>query len=107
MAARGVQATFGAVVVEEADTDAAGLKRLAAAIAARPGYVAVLFAGAEGRLVAIACAAGLEIDAAALLRQLTARFGGRGGGRRDFAQGGGLSGLASEMRAFARELIGC
>ncbi len=107
LAARGVQATFGVLVVEEADADAAGLKRLAVAISTRPGYVAVLFAGAEGRLVAIACAASLEIDAAALLRQLTTRFGGRGGGRRDFAQGGGLSGSAGEMRAFARELMGC
>ena len=108
LAARGVQSSLGVVVIEEVEgSDAARLKGLATAIAARPGHVAVLFAGSEEGLVAVARAASVEVDAAALVHQLTERFGGRGGGRSDLAQAGGLSRSVSDLRAFTRErLIG-
>ena len=40
------------------------------------------------------------VDAGALLKQLAAKFGGKGGGKPDLAQGGGLNAPASELIAF-------
>jgi alanyl-tRNA synthetase len=93
------------LVLERADEwDANGLKALAVAIASHPGHAAVLLNGAAG-LIAVARAADVPVDASAVLKQLTAAFGGRGGGRPDFAQGGGLKGSADEILAAARRDI--
>jgi alanyl-tRNA synthetase len=46
-----------------------------------------------------------SIDSAALLKQLTARFGGKGGGRPELAQGGGLTGNVAEIVDAARALL--
>jgi alanyl-tRNA synthetase len=70
--------------------DAGGLKALATAVAARPGHLAVCVNTTAPLLVAIARSADVDVDAAGLLRALTAEFGGRGGGRGELAQGGGL-----------------
>jgi alanyl-tRNA synthetase len=72
------------------DWDTQSLKGLAAAIVSRPAGVAVLV-GAEPGTVVVACGPEASADAGALVRQLIARFGGRGGGRRDAAQAGGLA----------------
>jgi alanyl-tRNA synthetase len=40
-----------------------------------------------------------------VVRRLTDRFGGRGGGRPDMAQAGGLSGHTGEIAAAARALL--
>ena len=45
----------------------------------------------------IACSKDVSIDAADVLNRLTKRFGGHGGGRPGFAQGGWLSGKMSEL----------
>jgi hypothetical protein len=45
------------------------------------------------------------IDCAALLKKLIERFGGKGGGRPDLAQGGGFQGTPDEIVAFARDLL--
>jgi alanyl-tRNA synthetase len=72
--------------------DAGGLKALASTIAARPGHAAVLIAPtASGSPLVVARAADVALDAAALLRAIVARFGGKGGGRADLAQGGGVT----------------
>jgi alanyl-tRNA synthetase len=55
--------------------------------------------------VVIARSADVPVDANAILRALTERFGGRGGGKPDLAQGGGLTGDAAEIRRAARELL--
>jgi alanyl-tRNA synthetase len=55
--------------------------------------------------VVTARSADLTIDSAALLKQLTARFGGKGGGRPELSQGGGLNGSGPEMIAFARSIL--
>jgi alanyl-tRNA synthetase len=47
----------------------------------------------------------VTIDSAALLKQLIERFGGKGGGRPDLAQGGGLQGTPEELGTFVRSLI--
>ncbi len=93
------------LVLERADEwDANGLKALASAIATRPGHVSVLFNGAAALMV-VARAADLPIDAAAVLKQVTTACGGRGGGRREFAQGGGMKGNADDVLAVARTAV--
>jgi alanyl-tRNA synthetase len=85
--------------------DAAGLKTIAAAIAERPGHTAVLLTIATPVSIVVARAADVRLDAGAVLRQLTAKYGGKGGGRPELAQGGGLNGRAEEIAAFARTLL--
>ena len=85
--------------------DAAGLKTIAAAIAERPGHAAILAADPTPVSIAIARARDVQLDAAAILRALTAKFGGRGGGRPELAQGGGLGSTAADVVQFARTLV--
>jgi alanyl-tRNA synthetase len=40
-----------------------------------------------------------------MVRALTERFGGRGGGKPDLAQGGGLTGDLTEIVGLARKLL--
>jgi alanyl-tRNA synthetase len=85
--------------------DAAGLKAVASAIAAQPGHVAVLFSSPAPSAIVVARATGVAIDCAALLRSVIQQYGGKGGGRPDLAQGGGLQGPVPEMIAFARSAL--
>jgi len=77
--------------------DAAGLKALATAVAAHPGTVAVCLSATPPLLAAIARSADTTIDAASLLNDLVARFGGKGGGKAELAQGGGLAAVRERM----------
>jgi alanyl-tRNA synthetase len=94
------------LVAERVDEwDAQGLKVLATSIAARPRHAAVLVSGDTPPLIVVARAADLAIDCGALLKQLTARFGGKGGGRPELAQGGGLTATPDEIVAAAKAMI--
>ena len=91
------------VVVEVLDGwDAGGLKAIAAAAVARARACVVLVS--KDALV-VARAPGVSLDANAVLRQLTERFGGKGGGKPDLAQGGGLTGAPEEIASAARAII--
>ena len=85
--------------------DANSLKLIASHIVERSGHVAILFGMPAPAAVVTARSADLRIDSAALLKQLTARFGGKGGGRPELSQGGGLNGSGPEMIAFARSML--
>jgi alanyl-tRNA synthetase len=85
--------------------DPAGLKAIASAIAARPGHVVVLIGTPPPSSIVIARALDLLVDCAAILKQLTLQFGGKGGGRPELAQGGGLQGLPDEILAAARAAL--
>jgi alanyl-tRNA synthetase len=94
------------VVVEALEGwDANGLKAIASAISSRPGHVAVLFGVPPPSAIVIARAPDAAVDCAATLKALTDRFGGKGGGRSDLAQGGGLQGTAADFIAHARSLV--
>ncbi len=93
------------VIAGVADWDQRGLTERATAIAARPGHAAILFGATPPSAVVIARAADVPIDSAGLLKRLLERFGGKGGGRADLAQGGGLQGATEDLRSFARELL--
>ena len=74
--------------------DPQGLKAIAvAATAAQPDALVALFTSTSPAQVVIARGATATVDANALLKQLTAKFGGKGGGKPDLAQGGGLMDL--------------
>jgi alanyl-tRNA synthetase len=95
------------VIVEALDGwDAVGLKALAAAAtAASPDAAVALFTPSSPALVVIARGANAGIDANAVLKSLTAKFGGKGGGKPDLAQGGGLSAPIEDLIAEARSLL--
>ena len=96
----------GAVIVEALDGwDANGLKTIASEIAQRASAAVVLLSAAAPFAVVVARSPDLTIDAHAVLRGLTERFGGRGGGKADLAQGGGLDGNLADLRAAALELL--
>jgi alanyl-tRNA synthetase len=70
---------------------------MAVAICAAPGFEVALFSVSEPFVVVVARSRDARLDASAVVRDLVTRFGGRGGGKADLAQGGGLTGNLQEM----------
>jgi len=85
--------------------DAGGLKTIAARILERPGYVVVLMSEPAPANIVVGRAPDVPQDAGAILRALVGRHGGKGGGRPEMAQGGGLTSPAADVLATARELV--
>ncbi len=86
--------------------DAQGLKAIAVAVtAAQPDAVVALFTSTTPAQVVIARGAAAKADASALLKQLADKFGGKGGGKPDLAQGGGLGAPSSDLIAHVMEII--
>jgi alanyl-tRNA synthetase len=85
--------------------DANGLKAVASALAGK-GHVAVaLISSARPALVVVARSADVGVDASLVVRALTAQFGGRGGGKPELAQAGGLDAPAERIAEAAREAL--
>jgi alanyl-tRNA synthetase len=106
LADRAVQVGERRLVVDTIATDEAGtLKSMAAAIASRPGYDVALFSADAPHLVVIVRSPGGANDAPTVLRRLVERFGGKGGGQGDVAQGGGLAGDKTEILEEATRLL--
>jgi alanyl-tRNA synthetase len=94
------------VVVEALEGwDAHGLKMIATEITARTSAAVALFSTSPPITVVIARSPDVVLDANVAVRALIERFGGRGGGRPDLAQGGGLTGDLTDMTSFARERL--
>ncbi|HET7216441.1 MAG TPA: DHHA1 domain-containing protein [Vicinamibacterales bacterium] len=92
------------VVIAAIDgADANGLKAMAAQIVSRPGHAAILLSAPPPCAIVVARAADVTLDSGAILKQLVGRFGGKGGGKPELAQGGGLLGDLDAMRAAARQ----
>jgi alanyl-tRNA synthetase len=85
--------------------DANGLKTIATRIAERPGHAAVLVGGPSASPIVVARAQDVAFDSGALLRTLVERHGGKGGGRPELAQGGGITAPPAEVLQSARTLI--
>ena len=85
------------LVARAIDADANGLKALAAAVTAKPGLVVVLASTTTPALVVIARSKDVGVSAQQLLTELMAEFGGRGGGRSEMAQGGGLAATTASI----------
>ena len=102
----GAQPTLrGRLAAAALDADAGSLKNLAAAIVSRGGLVAVLVSTNRPALVVVARSADVDVAANEVLARLMARFGGKGGGKPDLAQGGGLDADAGELFAEARAML--
>ena len=94
------------VVAEHlANWDVQALRALAAMVTRDGPHVCVLVAGTPPNVV-VARGPEARVDAADVVRTLTGRFGGRGGGRPELAQGGGFSGTADEILAAAVDQLG-
>ncbi len=93
--------------------DVAGLKTIASSIVEQPGHVAVLFgvdarrpgSSDPGAAIVVARSADVALDCAAVLRAVTEKFGGKGGGRPELAQGGGVGGPIPDAIAFATRSV--
>lgn len=88
------------------DWDAAAVKALATRLAEQPRCVALLGWQGEKSQLTFTCAADVSADMGALMRLACERIGGRGGGRPDWAQGGGPGGAPlAEGLAVALEAL--
>ncbi|HET9568015.1 MAG TPA: DHHA1 domain-containing protein [Vicinamibacterales bacterium] len=85
--------------------DAAGLKAIASSLVAQSGVVAVLVSAGNPVAVVVARSHDVALDSSKGLRTLLDRFGGRGGGRPELAQGAGLVGKIEDILTAAREAV--
>jgi alanyl-tRNA synthetase len=93
------------LVVQTMDADAGGLKSLAMAVIARPGFAVVLASPSRPALVVVARSPDVALAAQEVLATLTAQFGGRGGGKPELAQGGGLDAEPAAVLDAARRVV--
>jgi alanyl-tRNA synthetase len=88
------------------EEEAAQVKLLAHALAKLPGAVALLGVKGKPTKLFFAQAPGGTLEMGNVLKQTLAKFGGKGGGGRDFAQGGGLEeSRLEEALAYAETLV--
>jgi alanyl-tRNA synthetase len=99
------QGTMNVVATALPQWDAEGLKTIATRIAQQAGTIAVLIGAPPASPIVVARAADVAVDAGALLKQLLQRHGGKGGGRPELAQGGGLTSSATDVVQSAVELL--
>lgn len=91
------------LVLRAIDSDAGALKSLASAITTRSGFVVVLVSASAPALAVVARSTDVAgVNAQQVLAQLVAAFGGRGGGKPELAQGGGINGEPTDLLAAAR-----
>lgn len=94
------------LVAEFVQADAGGLRELASGMIEHPGVVALLGAKTAGRAnYAFGCSKNVALHMGELLRETAKSFGGNGGGRPDFAQGGGSEEILGAARARAKEML--
>ena len=95
------------VAREMADAEPALVQKMARALIAEPGVVALLGCAQRGKgTVVFARSQDLSLHVGNLLRDTLRQFGGGGGGRPDFAQGGGVAAekLAEVLEAAAESV---
>jgi len=99
----------GVAIAEHLSADASldALKQMAALLRARPQAVGLLASTAGDKVNVIFCRSDdATIHVGNLLRDALAQLGGRGGGRPEYAQGGGVPvSAAADVLAFARQQL--
>ncbi len=91
----------GLAVAAFKDRGIDNLKLLAIKISARPGTIVLLADQSDQLRVVFARSADMTVDVSAILKKTIEQFGGRGGGRPNLAQAGGLTGSADAVLKFA------
>ena len=82
----------GVLVAQLPDADAQGVRVAASQLVASGGRVVALLGGPSPHALVVARSADrTDVDAGALVRQICAAHGGKGGGRPDLAQAGGVA----------------
>jgi alanyl-tRNA synthetase len=99
------QQSWGRLVLHALDADAARLKSLALAVASQSGFLVVLLSKSSPSVIIAARSADITVACHDVVGALAKRFGGRGGGKPDLAQGGGLNAPIEEILAEAQRLI--
>jgi alanyl-tRNA synthetase len=102
LASPGDTAAIVAAVVD--GWDAVGLRAIASSVIAR-GPVQAVLATADQPVSIVVAQSGTDASAAAIVSELTSRFGGRGGGTAELAQAGGLDGAPHAVIDAAKTLI--
>jgi alanyl-tRNA synthetase len=105
LSAEAENTAVGKLVLRSLDLDAGSLKALAVAIARAPGFFIVLLSSSTPALAVVARSADGHRSAQEVVSSLVARFGGRGGGKPELAQGGGLSAPPETILEFTRGLL--
>jgi alanyl-tRNA synthetase len=94
-----------AAVLRAVDADANGVKALATAGAAASHCVVVLVSTTRPALVVAARSSDAAVSAQQIIATLTGKFGGRGGGKPELAQAGGLDAPPDEILAAVRATL--
>ena len=94
--------SFGRAVLRVVDGDGVRLKALASAIVTRPDLMVVLISRNVPVLAVAARSSNVTVPCHELMSALARQFGGKGGGKPDLAQGGGLQGLPADVLAASR-----
>jgi alanyl-tRNA synthetase len=95
----------GGLVARAVDAPADVLRSLAAGIIANNGLAAVIASVETPVTVVVGRSLALALSAQTIVNALTTRFGGRGGGKPDLAQAGGLQASPDEVLDHARQAI--
>ncbi|MGH9382711.1 MAG: alanyl-tRNA editing protein [Vicinamibacterales bacterium] len=98
----------GRLVIAEAveGWDAQALKTMAVVAASeQPTAAIALFTTSRPALVVIARGSAAGLDASSVLKALVSQFGGKGGGKADLAQGGGLDADTIELLEAVKHLL--
>lgn len=88
----------GVLVAHLPDADAQGVRQAASHLVAAPGRLVAFLGGPSPHALVIARSADRAADAGALVRQVCAAHGGKGGGRPDLAQAGGVEVTVDQLR---------
>jgi alanyl-tRNA synthetase len=85
--------------------DAQGLKAIATSATGHDAVVVALFSATTPAVAVIIRSRDGSVDSNAVLKELVQQFGGRGGGKPDMAQGGGLEATPERIVEAARRAI--